>query len=1584
MSTKFLRVFIVSVLVVFAATGVFAQKAVEKALAPEALLSCDSGNFIDVEASQGTALAGYSTLRAAFAAINAGTHRGSINIELCAAIIAEGQPANLNSSGAGAASYNAISIYPLLDNVNITGTPDPGFGVIQFNGADRVTLEGDNPLTPGPNRNLTIKLGNGSDTIGGSVVRVATSPGAPTANDLRINNVNIVGNVENGNSPFFNAPNQSPTFSYCIYVGGGGGVTATDAPTPITSPNDSAPTGTTVNNFIVNLNSITTCGQGVAFNGQDATVSDSVEIMNNEIGDQTTNNSGLPPYEFPRTTVYSKGISIAGAADVYLFRNSIRNIMSHLETRIEGIEIGEGVGHVMMHQNSVLDVVKNGQFGGARGVIVGGANTSFNILDNDIQSIWSLNTGPGTAGLDIQSNSSSGTIDSNLIREVYNTNPGTWGAFGLNVNAGDGFLIQNNMIAAIAMNVDSGNAFSTSFGVHGLRVGGGVNHKIYNNSVSITGNFFGLNGNNILSSAFSVVQAGSTGLDVRNNIFLNTANPGFQNVSHVAVYLPSGLDSSINLNLNYNDYYSGIAAQRQALAQVGTTPGVGQYTLGAFNPNTTTPVGNFRSYSSTLSPSGTNDFNSMNGNPNFFSTLNLHLPAASFLQDSGDASVRIYKDYDGQIRTAQPDIGADELNGLGPFADDIAATDFNTPTNGQLFVGDATFTPQATFRSLGSSTVNDKTFRFTITGPNGYNYVDTKSLPFISSGDVVTINFAPAPTITGNGQFTMRAEVVTADSYAGDDIINGTFRVSHPMSGAYNVPGDFPSLTNAGGAFDILNNAGMAGNVIINISSDLFSETGAVALNEIAGGHTLTVQSSGAARLIEGDAPGSLINFNGADRVIFSGLAFGPRGLTIRNTNTVSGSVFLYTNDASNNSIVSCNIEQNNLSPAVSFSFANTTGNLNNAISDSLIHGIGASNQKPTSGIQSNSASYVAPNAGLIIMNNEIRNFAQNGIAFAGGNRDFQITGNLINSDSDRQSQQIGIYMAESQGTSTITGNTIRSLRTSVNAVNNVAIAGMILNNVQGMTVKGNKINDFRALTGATGNIVGIGFNGASGTSASATVINNMIKLQSFTDVTQTKYTGLLDNGFAGNTLICNHNTVYMEGQSGATSSWAFLRAMGAAGDTTLRNNILANMRTGGGATAFAAGDQNPGVGTFDTNYNYFAGRAVSVSFFMDIGTDPNGTPVTPTTWVNGPPQRDTISDFILPANFTPSLIFFSPFGGELHLLPTAGPDILSAGSLTNVNVTDDFDGDPRPISYGGLDRGADELIKSLSNTPIPAGNYFNVAFRPGNQYEGDITVRGQLSLDGAATPTNSNFVIDLPCDVFIMGAGENGYVAGKVRRNFCQSMQSGYLFPVGAGSGYSPVNLSTNAGTTYPSSLTINAVDDFLPGLLQVNGVSRYWIITETGNVNADLAMTYRDSDVNGNEANYKAFRRSGGVNTMVASTPQPADNYVYVANVTTFSDWGIGTLVPTAAEGEISGRVLTADGRPIANCRIVLAGSGLAEPRAVVTGHLGFYTFTDVPVGESYVVTVESKRFSFLEPTRLISLSENVTGADFIAIGQ
>jgi len=95
----------------------------------------------------------------------------------------------------------------------------------------------------------------------------------------------------------------------------------------------------------------------------------------------------------------------------------------------------------------------------------------------------------------------------------------------------------------------------------------------------------------------------------------------------------------------------------------------------------------------------------------------------------------------------------------------------------------------------------------------------------------------------------------------------------------------------------------------------------------------------------------------------------------------------------------------------------------------------------------------------------------------------------------------------------------------------------------------------------------------------------------------------------------------------------------------------------------------------------------------------------------------------------------------------------------------------------------------------------------------------------------------------------------------------------------------------------------------------------------------------------------------------------------------WGIEFLSSTAAQASISGRVLTAEGQGIRNAKVVITGNSVTQPIVVTTGSFGYFTFEGLQAGETYTVTVNSKRYTFSAPSRVISLVDNVVDADFIA---
>lgn len=86
------------------------------------------------------------------------------------------------------------------------------------------------------------------------------------------------------------------------------------------------------------------------------------------------------------------------------------------------------------------------------------------------------------------------------------------------------------------------------------------------------------------------------------------------------------------------------------------------------------------------------------------------------------------------------------------------------------------------------------------------------------------------------------------------------------------------------------------------------------------------------------------------------------------------------------------------------------------------------------------------------------------------------------------------------------------------------------------------------------------------------------------------------------------------------------------------------------------------------------------------------------------------------------------------------------------------------------------------------------------------------------------------------------------------------------------------------------------------------------------------------------------------------------------------------TAANVSVGGRVTNAQGRGIRNVVITMTDSSGNVRTARTTG-FGYYRFTDVAAGETYVFTATGKRFSFGENAQVHSVTEDTDNINFVA---
>ncbi len=85
--------------------------------------------------------------------------------------------------------------------------------------------------------------------------------------------------------------------------------------------------------------------------------------------------------------------------------------------------------------------------------------------------------------------------------------------------------------------------------------------------------------------------------------------------------------------------------------------------------------------------------------------------------------------------------------------------------------------------------------------------------------------------------------------------------------------------------------------------------------------------------------------------------------------------------------------------------------------------------------------------------------------------------------------------------------------------------------------------------------------------------------------------------------------------------------------------------------------------------------------------------------------------------------------------------------------------------------------------------------------------------------------------------------------------------------------------------------------------------------------------------------------------------------------------TSAPTAATVSIDGRVADENGRAVTNTMVVITDSA-GNTRTARPSSFGYYRFDGIEVGQNYVITVNSKRYTM--PPRLVSVADQISDLD------
>ena len=805
--------------------------------------------------------------------------------------------------------------------------------------------------------------------------------------------------------------------------------------------------------------------------------------------------------------------------------------------------------------------------------------------------------------------------------------------------------------------------------------------------------------------------------------------------------------------------------------------------------------------------------------------------------------------------------------------------------------------------------------------------------------------------------------------------------VPPPLSGTYTVGsgGNYPSLTNTGGIFEALNQSGVSGQVFINIISDLSGETGTNQLNDVTAGNNLTIRPSGGPWTITGSSAGSLIVLNGADNVVIDGSGTdanaGPivggdatlRKLTITNTNTGTASAVVSihtgTNGATNNVIKNINVIGSGSTGGTLVGIeitGNTVGtvgadNDNNRITNCSV-------KKALYGIAALGASAANPNSQNY--------FNRNDLSATGADSIGRIGFYVLNIDGlEVQENSVGGISNALSSDSIGLGIGTQAVTTSSSTSGNITNGTISRNRINGVV----NTNTYSAI-------------GIAAACTSCTLVNNMVT-GVVSDGTSGDFTaGIFVVSGTGTSTNVFHNSVAMTGDRGSSAEYPSY-AMAITGTDTpvaMVNNAFYTSQVATGALSSA---KSYAIGIVANNINFLAeGNA-----YWSVGANDGGfrtgslTTTGNTDLATLAAWQAAISDDAIAQEVDPQ---FADPTNDLHLINPATNTLLNAG-FNNQSPSVDFDNDPRPTTappqtnLPHADIGADEVVQAEGGV-IPAGTFYNAYFNGGDTLAGNVTVTNKLYLNGINV-LGAN-VLTLGCNASVSGAGATSFIDGAVKKDFCAT--GAFEFPVGQNQ-YSKVGVTITALGTNPSSLTVTPWDATLGGFPPATSLSRNWNLEETGDLTADLLFYYDDADVNGTESDYRAYKRAGNgvVSDMCGGPCVDTVNNVLgpIVGVSTFSRWtGAGPLAPTAADVSLSGRVTTADGRGVTNAVIVLTGNSLPQPMMVKTGSFGYYRFENLEAGETYVVTVNSKRFIFSVPSRVVSVPDNVSNIDFVAMSE
>jgi hypothetical protein len=543
----------------------------------------------------GGAGADYATLNTAFAAINAGTIKGNIVLQLTgnsSEINAANSVFSLNASG-GTASYTSILIYPTADNVVVQGDTNETLA-ITLNGADNVTIDGRKRDANGnvlsQNIDLSIHGKTGlltfSNAATNNTIKYCNLTVNIAAQQVILINADTSGGSDNNSFENNNIGSTSPEIIRW-------GIDVKNA----TAGNETDKLSLKNNNFYncIRNGAASSSFIKVGSYARDFTISGNSFYVTSAM--ELTNTS-------PTLTYY--GIELVSQFNIgHIVENNFiggsnaqcSGAAMHLNKSDDGFFSFIGIGINKNEANVKKMIVRNNTI---KNIELGAKCSS-----GSLKGI--LLTGSGNVDAEI------GFINANFIAELNAL--GNTPITGIDITSGS-YTLTNNIVSILS---DAAVAIT---GLFQNATNNSSVQNLHNNTVYIGGTSSGANN----SYAYYYTDNRNTGKKVKNNIFVNVRSGAGKNY---AFY--SNTESNTPEQLDYNNYY------------VGGNNGVLGY-LGAADIN------------SIPFKTGGTDVNSKTVNPNF--TISSPTVALDYkttvdeLQFGGETDIEVSSDYAGTTRTS--------------------------------------------------------------------------------------------------------------------------------------------------------------------------------------------------------------------------------------------------------------------------------------------------------------------------------------------------------------------------------------------------------------------------------------------------------------------------------------------------------------------------------------------------------------------------------------------------------------------------------------------------------------------------------------------------------------------------------------------------------------------------------------------------------------------------------------------------------------------------------------------------------------------------------------------------------------------